>query len=60
MITPRECAFSSLSDLLAGEKVSFGHHKHKMNSVPFRHLTEDEAFMLYDFYWTQARAQAAD
>lgn len=60
MITPRQCAFAALADTLAGCKETFTHFKHKLNSVPFRHLTEDEAFKLYDFYWEQARAQAAD
>ena len=60
MITPRVCAFSSLADLLAGSKVTFSGFKHKLSSVAFQHLTEDECFALYDFLWTQARAQAAD
>ena len=60
MITPRVCAFSSLADLLAGNKVTFSGFKHKLSSVAFQHLSEDECFGLYDFLWAQARAQAAD
>jgi short-subunit dehydrogenase len=60
MITPRQCAFSALADMLAGETFTFTHFKHKLNSVPFKHLSEDESFALYDYYWAQARAQAAD
>jgi 17beta-estradiol 17-dehydrogenase / very-long-chain 3-oxoacyl-CoA reductase len=60
MITPRVCAFSSLADLLAGKKTTFTGFKHKISEVAFKHLTEDESFALYDYYWAQARAQAAD
>jgi short-subunit dehydrogenase len=35
MITPIECAKSSLSDMLAGEKTSFSGLKHKLSSVKF-------------------------
>jgi hypothetical protein len=60
MITPRQCAFSALADTLAGNKTTFTHLKHKLSSVAFQHLSEDDRFSLYDSLWAQARAQAAD
>lgn len=39
MLTPRQCAISSIADLLAGEKQTFSGLKHKMSSVAFQHLT---------------------
>lgn len=58
MITPRQCATSTLADLLGGEKLSFGHFKHWLSSIAFQKLSEEEALKLYDFLWQQARAQA--
>lgn len=40
MITPRQCATSSIADLLAGQKQSFSGFKHKLSSVAFQHLSE--------------------
>lgn len=41
MITPRQCAKSSIADLLAGEKLSFSGFKHKLSSVAFQKLSEE-------------------
>ena len=41
MITPRECALSSLADLLAGHEATFSHFKHKASSWMFQFLTEE-------------------
>ena len=60
MISPRQCAYAAIADLLAGCKVTFTHFKHNLNSVPFTHLNEDESFALYEYYWALARAAAAD
>ena len=39
MVTPRDFAKSSLVDLIAGEKATFGHPRHKlMNSLVFANL----------------------
>lgn len=40
MITPRECAFHSIADTLAGESTSFSHFKHKLSAVFFTKLSE--------------------
>lgn len=51
MITPRDCAYSSLADALAGKKLTYSHFKHKLSAIAFQHLTELQSFQLYDYYW---------
>lgn len=38
MITPRQCATASLADLLAGQKQTFTHMKHKISNTAFHLL----------------------
>ncbi len=39
MITPRECALTSLADMLAGHDITFSHFKHKVSSLMFYYRT---------------------
>ena len=55
MVTPRDFAKSSLVDLLAGEKATFGHPRHKlMHSLVFSKLNEKKTFEMFDQLWDKA------
>ena len=50
MITPKSFVSSTVIDWAAGERVSFGHWKHKAADAVFSQKTEEEKYKIFKFF----------
>lgn len=55
IITPKDCAFSSLADLGTTDE-SWSGFRHKVQASILERLTEEQVFQFYDKFFSYAKA----